>query len=553
MEWFKELINSQSVAHTVFLYSLVIAVGVSLGKVKFGGISLGITFVLFAGIIMGHFGLNANHIVIDFVKDFGLILFVFSIGLQVGPGFFSSFKRGGLTLNLLAGAIVISGALVTLVIHFITGTPLPVMAGIMSGAVTNTPGLGAAQQAMAQVYPDAGTSEMSLGYAVAYPFGVLGIILTMLILRRTFKINVSDELERYNEDINPSGELPERISIQVTNPSVFGRNISEVTEKVKGKFVISRIFHNGEIIAACSESTIMENDIILVVTQKEHTHEIVSQIGVLSSMDLSSRSGSLVSRQILVTNQDVFGRKLGTLKLRNKYNINITRLNRAGIELIASPGIRLQMGDKLTVVGDEGSLGKVSQVLGNSLKRLNEPNIVPIFIGILLGVILGSIPVKIPGIVNPLKLGLAGGPLIVAILMSKYGHKLQLSSYTTPSANLMLREIGIVLFLASVGITAGEKFIPTLISGDGFIWMAYGAIITLVPILIIGFYARFFLKRNYLEICGLLAGSMTDPPALAFANNIAQSEAPAVAYATVYPLVMFMRIFLAQLILLLFM
>lgn len=555
MEWINDLLFKESVAHTILIYCIVIAVGVLLGKIKIFGISLGITFVLFAGITMGHFGFSANHLVVDFVKDFGLILFVFSIGLQVGPGFFSSFRKGGLSLNLMAMAIVLLGGLITLVLHYVTGTSLPMLVGVMSGAVTNTPGLGAAQQAVNQLSsatPGIQVPEIGLGYAVAYPFGVLGIIITMLLIRKVSAININDELTLFNQDQHPTESLPEKISIQVTNQAVFNLTIPEISKVINREFVVSRVLRNGELLLASAETALNENDIILVVTQKGYIPEVVKKIGVQSEMDLSAKSGKLISRRVMVTNRDVFGKDLGSLRLRTRYNINITRVYRSGIELVATPNLRLQMGDKLTVVGDEKSMEKVIEQLGNSIKRLNEPNIVPIFIGILLGVILGSIPILIPGITNPIKLGLAGGPLIVAILLSKYGYRFSLVSYTTPSANLMLREIGIVLFLASVGLVAGQKFIPTLLSGDGFIWMGYGAIITLFPLLIVGFIARYFLKRNYLEICGLLSGSMTDPPALAYANTIAQSEAPAVAYATVYPLVMFLRIFIAQILILLF-
>lgn len=555
MNWLTDLFTVQTVAHTILVYSIIIIVGVFLGKLKVAGISLGITFVLFAGLAAGHFGLSANHIVIDFVKDFGLILFVFSIGLQVGPGFFSSFRKGGLILNILAMSVVFLGGLTTVVIHLVTGTSLPMMVGIMSGAVTNTPGLGAAQQALTQAAESApGTviPEIGLGYAVAYPFGVLGIILTMFAIKKIFGINVQKELELFNHDQHPEESIPEKISIQVTNRGIFGKTILDIAGMFSHEIVISRILRNGEIILASSETVIYENDIVLVVTQKSAIQDIVCLIGTESEMDISVKSGRLISRRIMVTNTEVFGKTLGSLKLRTRYNINITRLYRSGLELVASPNLRLQMGDKLTVVGDDKSLEKVIEELGNSIRRLNEPNIVPIFIGILLGVILGSIPFHIPGILNPIKLGLAGGPLIIAILLSKYGYKFSLVSYITPSANLMLREIGIVLFLASVGIVAGEGFIPTLLSGDGIIWMGYGAIITILPIVIVGFYSRIYLKKNYLEICGLLSGSMTDPPALAFANSITQSEAPAVAYATIYPLVMFLRIFVAQLLIMLF-
>ncbi len=554
MDWLNELLRGETVAHTIFLYSLVISAGIFLGKQRIFGISPGITFVLFAGIIMGHFGFSANHQVLEFVRDFGLILFVFSIGLQVGPGFFSSFRKGGLSLNLMALIIVLLGAVTTLAIHFITGTSLPMLAGIMSGAVTNTPGLGAAQNALHQA--NAGLPgdipEISIGYAVAYPFGVLGIILTMILIKKVLRIDIKTELELFNKEQHPEEVIPEKISLLVSNPEIFERTIQETSKILPHGIVISRVLHKGELIPATSGTIISQNDIILVVANRVLIPEIIKKVGSRSDMDLTSRSGNLISRRVMVTNREVFGKDLGSLRLRTRYNINITRIYRSGIELIASPAIRLQMGDRLTVVGDEKSLEKVAEELGNSLKRLNEPNLIPIFIGILLGVILGSIPVYIPGTINPLKLGLAGGPLIVAILLSKYGYRFSLVSYTTASANLMLRETGIVLFLASVGIMAGEKFVPAFTTGDGWIWMGYGALITLIPIILAGLYSRIILHKNYFEICGLLAGSMTDPPALAYANSIAQSEAPALAYATVYPLVMFLRIFVAQLIILLF-
>jgi putative transport protein len=555
VDWFKDLLWNETAAHTIFLYSIVIAAGVFLGKRKIWGVSLGISFVLFAGIAMGHFGFTANHQVVEFIRDFGLILFVFSIGLQVGPGFFSSFKKGGLTLNLLALAIVALGGLTTLLIHFISGTSLPMLVGVMSGAVTNTPGLGAAQNTLAQLSVSPAGSEIQdigLGYAVAYPFGVLGIILTMILLRKILKIDSKKELDILQNEMHPAESLPEKINILVNNPMIFGKSVEDISGLFGNGIVISRILHDGELLPATSETIINRNDIILVVAERGLVKEILKQTGTLSEMDLSVKTGKLISRRLLVTNKEVFGKSLGSLKLRTRFNINITRIYRSGIEFIPSPQIQLQMGDRVTVVGEEKSIGKVTEQLGNSMKRLEEPNIIPIFIGILLGVVLGSIPVHIPGMLHPLKLGLAGGPLIIAILLSKYGHRFSLVSYTTASANLMLREIGIVLFLASVGIISGEKFIPTLTSGDGLIWMGYGAMITVLPLMIVGFYARIVSKRNYFEVCGLLSGSMTDPPALAFANGLAQSEAPSVAYATVYPLVMFLRIFIAQLLILLF-
>ncbi|HPT14918.1 MAG TPA: putative transporter [Bacteroidales bacterium] len=551
MEWLRDLLFNESVAQTVIIYSFVIAIGVALGKVKIYNISLGITLVLFAGIAIGHFGFRINHQVLDFAKDFGLILFVFAVGLQLGPGFFSSFRKGGLTLNLLATAVVLLGVATVIILHFVTGASMPVMVGIMSGAVTNTPGLGAAQQAVKEVAPG-GATDISLGYAVAYPFGVLGIIITMLLIRRFTGTNLSEEMKQFDRMKNPEENLPEKVSITITNAAITGKKIVELRHLMHNETVISRVLHDGEITAAHSDTVLNEGDIALFVSHKGDIRTLVADFGKRSDIDLSEQPGKLMSKQVLVTRPAVSGKTLESLQLRTRFGVNITRIYRSGIELVATPHLRLQIGDKVTIVGDESSIDSVARLLGDSLRRLNEPNLFPIFIGIMLGALLGSIPIVIGGMPTPVKLGLAGGPLIIAILLSKFGYKLSLTSYTTPSANLMLREIGIVLFLASVGIKAGEKFIPTLASGDGFIWMAYGAIITLIPIMIVGLITKIVLKRNYFEVCGLLAGSMTDPPALAFANSIAQSEAPAVAYATVYPLVMFLRIVAAQLLVMLF-
>lgn len=555
MEWFKDLLWNETAAQTIILYCIVISVGVFLGKQKIWGVSLGITFVLFAGIALGHFGFTFNNHVVEFIRDFGLILFVFSIGLQVGPGFFSSFRKGGLKLNLMALAVVLLGGLITLIIHYLSGTSLPVMVGVMSGAVTNTPGLGAAQNALAQIGMGGGETgfpDISLGYAVAYPFGVLGIIFSMIFLRIFLRIDAKKEIETLQNEIHPAETFPEKLNILVSNPAVFNKSVSEISGLIGPGFIISRVLHKGEPVLATSDMIIHENDVILVVVERGLVPDILKKIGTISKMDLSTKPGHLISRRLLVTNKEVFGQTLGSLRLRARFNINITRIYRSGIEFIPTPQLKLQMGDSLTVVGDEKLIEMVSKQLGNSMKRIEEPNIIPIFIGILFGVIIGSIPFKVPGLSNPLKLGIAGGPLIVAILISKYGHRFSLVSYTTVSANLMLRELGIVLFLASVGIMSGEKFISRLESGEGFVWMAYGAVITVLPSIIVGLFAIVILKRNYFEICGFLSGSMTDPPALAFATDFAQSEAPSVAYATVYPLVMFLRIFTAQLLILLF-
>jgi len=555
MNWFNNLLTQDSVAHTILIFSLVIATGVALGKVKISGISLGVAFVLFTGILAGHIGLKVNPIALEFVRDFGLVLFVFFIGLQLGPGFFSSLKKDGLTLNLLATATVTGGVLTAIVIHYISGVSIPVITGIMSGAVTNTPGLGAAQQALEQA--TAGTPgiifpDPALGYAVAYPFGVLGTILTMLLIRRLSGTDIIRERQEYEQWQHPQGAKPERTSIVIKNPKISGKKIREISHHLKNDAVISRILHEGLESIATSETICENGDIVLLVAQKDDIPELIKLLGEPSVFDLTAYPGKLVSRQVFVTNSHVIGKKLSSLKLRSRFEINITRITRAGIELVAHPDIGLQFGDKLTIVGDEKHIENVAQLLGNSLNRLEEPGLFPVFTGILIGILLGSIPMAIPGIPTPVKLGMAGGPLIIAILLSRYGYKLSLNSYTTPSANKMLRETGIVLFLASVGLKAGENFVPTLLSGHGYIWMGYGVFITMIPILIIGFITKFILKRNFFELCGLLSGSMTDPPALAFANSIAQSDAPSVAYATVYPLVMFLRIIAAQLMILLF-
>jgi putative transport protein len=542
MEWFRNLLWNESVAQTVLVYSLIIAVGVALGKIKIFKISLGITFVLFAGITAGHMGFHLNMQVVDFLRDFGLIIFVFFIGLQVGPSFFSSFLKGGLTMNLLAMGVVLLGATTAVIIHFITGTSMTMMVGIMSGAVTNTPGLGAAQQAIKQAAEGASGPDIGLGYAVAYPFGVLGIIFTMLFVKKIFKIEIKTEQENFEKNLVQSENIPEKVNISITNPAVFGCKISEFQHHFIDDAIITRVMHNGVVSAITQDTILHENDTILLVASKKDVFILIKLFGEISTNDLESLPGNLISKKILVTNQKVSGKSLSSLNLKMKYGVSVTRIYRAGMDLIATPNFHIQKGDKIVAVGDEKSMESVTNLLGDSIKRLDEPNLIPIFIGILLGVILGSIPFAISGIPTPVKLGLAGGPLIIAILISKFGYRVNLSTYTTPSSNLIMRETGIVLFLASVGIKSGEKFIQVLISGDGLTWMFYGALITILPILIIGLISKLFLKRNYFEICGLLSGSMTDPPALAFANSIAQSEAPAVTYATVYPLVMFMRI-----------
>ena len=557
MEWIKELVFGTSVGHSILLLSVVIASGIFLGKIKIGGISLGITFVLFVGITLGHFGLEINHEILHFFKEFGLILFVYSVGMQVGPGFFSSFKKGGVTLNMLATGVVLLGVTTMLVIHYITGIPIPMMVGILSGAVTNTPGLGAAQQAYSDITGSSG-SDIALGYAVAYPLGVVGIILSIVSIRWFFRVNFDDETKDMNEKDDAHIHGAKGISLQVKNPAVFGKKVGElVTVLEHCEFVISRILYaeNNHISLVDTDTILHENDKIFVITTDHDTNTLKTIIGEEIPMERKQwirAESQFINRRILITKSEINGKHLGELKLRKLYGINITRINRAGVDLVATPGLMLQLGDRVNVVGTEKAIASVEEVLGNSMKRLNEPNLIPIFLGIALGIILGSIPIAFPGIPQPVKLGLAGGPLIVAILISRFGYKYKLVTYTTMSANLMLREIGITIFLACVGLEAGGRFFDTIINEGGYAWIGYGFIITTIPVVTIGIIARKVCKLNYYTIMGLLAGSTTDPPALAYSNATAGNDMPAVSYATVYPLTMFLRVLTAQLIILMY-
>ncbi len=556
MEWLNDLFWGDGIAHTVLLFSFVIAAGITLGKIKVFGISLGITFVLFVGILAGHFGFHVNHEILHFMKEFGLILFVYSVGLQVGPGFFSSFKKGGIKLNMLACSIVFLGVATTITLHFITGLPISTMVGILSGAVTNTPGLGAAQEAYRNVL---GTPDptIAMGYAVAYPLGVVGIILSMIFLKAVFRVKQESETENLQSTNNQKSASMGTISLEVKNPAIFGKAVSEIARLIDRKFVISRVCHqaNEQIEIVSSQTILNEGDRVFVVVTATDMNAVKAFIGKEIDMDESDWNkldNQLISRRFIITKSELNGRTIGQLKLRNNFGINITRVNRAGIDLIAQPNLQLQMGDRVTVVGTEVAVRNVEQVLGNKMKRLNEPNLIPIFIGIFLGVLLGSIPFAFPGIPQPVKLGLAGGPLIVAILISIFGPKYKLVTYTTMSANLMLREVGICLFLACVGIGAGDGFVDTIVNKGGFNWIGLGFIITVLPLLIVGFVGRKIYKINFFTLMGLMAGSMTDPPALAYANTIAGNDAPAVSYASVYPLTMFLRVLSAQLLILIF-
>ena len=557
MNWINDLLWGEGIGHSILLLSFVIAAGIQLGKIKVFGVALGLTLVLFVGIILGHFGFTINHNEIHFFKEFGLILFVYSVGMQVGPGFFSSFKQGGITLNMLACGIVFLGVLTAVILHYATGIPMPTMVGILSGAVTNTPGLGAAQQAFSDMH---GVSDntIALGYAVAYPLGVIGIILSIILIKYIFRVSFDKENEQLNSEDSSHTNEAKPISLIVKNPAIFNKTVAELSNLLEHRdFVISRVWRdsNKQIEIASANTVLQENDKVFVITTETDAETIKTFIGEEIDMERKQwirMESQFINRRILITKPELNGKRLGQLKLRKLYGINITRINRAGVDLVAKPGLTLQVGDRVNVVGTETAVSNVEKVLGNSMKRLNEPNLITIFVGIALGIVLGSIPISFPGIPQPVKLGLAGGPLVVAILISRFGYHYKLITYTTQSANLMLREIGITLFLACVGISAGDGFVDTIVNNGGFAWIGYGFIITFVPLMIIGCIGRYFCKVNYFTLMGLIAGSTTDPPALAYSNATAGNDAPSVGYATVYPLTMFLRVLTAQLLILFF-
>ena len=556
MNWLQDLLtNPNSIAHIVALYAFVIAAGVLLGKIKFFGISLGVTFVLFVGILAGHFGFTGNPAILSFVQDFGLILFVFCIGLQVGPSFFSSFKRGGITLNLLAVGIVFLNIAVALILYFaLQGrVDIPMMVGILCGAVTNTPGLGAANEALQQLHYQG--PEIAMGYACAYPLGVMGIILSMIIIRYICRVDVqrdSDEIQK-GEEANPHMK-PYTISLKVQNEALSGKTLSQVQNFLARDFVCTRIIQDGHMITPNANTVLRLGDRMFLVCAEDDSEAIMAFIGPKIEQDwdaTNQQDKPMVSRRILVTQPNINGKTLGELHFSSMYGVNVTRVNRSGMDLFAARQLRLQVGDRVMVVGPQDAIERVANLLGNQLRRLDHPNIVTIFVGILCGILFGSLPIAIPGMPTPVKLGLAGGPLIISILIGRFGHKVKLVTYTTMSANLMLREVGLVLFLASVGIKAGENFVQMVVEGDGVLYVGLGFLITFIPLLITGIIARWHHRVNYFTLMGLIAGSNTDPPALAYANQIAGNDAPAVGYSTVYPLTMFLRILTAQLLILL--
>ncbi len=565
MDWILELLSpkdaatdaASSIAYVVLLYAFVIALGVRLGKIKIFGVSLGVTFVLFVGLVMGHFGYGINAEILHFVREFGLILFIFSIGLQVGPGFFSSFKEGGMRLNGLAVLVITLNIGVALSIFYGVGNiNITDLVGILSGAVTNTPGLGAAQQTLLEVQGAGEATRqsvqgMSMGYAAAYPLGVVGIILSMILLKIFFKIKLENETKNIEIENEQSQLKPHVVTYEVSNKLINGVSILKLHDIIERNFVVSRLkTTDGEIIIPNSQTILHEGDLMLCVLSVQDEDIMKSVIGPQIEMDWDANPGPVVSRRILITKSDFNGRKIGSLRLRMGYKLNATRVNRAGVDLLASPNLPLQVGDRLTVVGNIDDINRLATKLGNSMKRLNEPNMVTLFIGIFFGILVGSIPIAFPGMSVPMKLGLAGGPLVVAILIGRFGYKMHLVTYTSSSASLLLREIGICLFLASVGLSSGARFAETVFNTQGMMWVLYGFAITLIPLIIVSIIARSRYKLNYYTIMGLVSGSCTDPPALAYANKTANNDAPAVAYSTVYPLTMFLRVITAQILIL---
>lgn len=559
MDWLINLFTTtDSVAHIVLLYAIVIAVGVYLGKIKIGGISIGVTFVLFAGIAAGHIGFTAPTNILSFLQEFGLILFVFMIGLQVGPGFLESFRKGGITLNLLSTVMVVLNVIVMFACYYIffdTSDPknLPMMVGTLYGAVTNTPGLGAANETLYSIFDKGEVPQIASGYACAYPLGVLGIIGATIAIKYIFGIKLEKEEEELAKEEEDNDDVkPHFMDLEVTNLYLEGKTLAQVHNFLNRDFVCSRILHDGHV-SIPNDSTIFHiGDKLFVVCAENDAEAIIAFIGPTINVDWKKQDEPMVSKRILVTRSSINGKTLGQMHFSSAYGVNVTRVTRQGMDLFAIPSLSLQVGDRIMVVGHEDAVNRVAAVMGNSIKRLDAPNIATIFVGVFIGILFGSIPVAIPGIPVPIKLGIAGGPLIIAILIGRYGYKVHLVTYTTTSANMMLREIGLMLFLASVGIKAGDGFLETVIQGDGVKYVYTGFLITIIPILIIGIIARKKYKFNYFTIMGMIAGTYTDPPALAYANSICSKEAPSIGYSTVYPLSMFLRIFTAQIIVLFF-
>lgn len=533
----------------VLILSVVSAVGVYLGKIKFFGVSLGVTFVFFAGILAGHLGIEVNKDMLNFAQNFGLIIFVYALGLQVGPGFFSSLKKGGVELNMMGLAVIVIGILCTLIFHWTSGISIPTMVGLLSGAVTNTPALGAAQQALIQMRPGEteAVTDMALACAVTYPLGVVGVILAIIVLRAMF----AKKMENSHKEQDSTTFVAE---FQVLNPSIYNKSIQEVMRLTEKRFVISRVWHEGKVCIPTSETLLREKDHLLVISIKSDVEYIKTLFGEQENKDWNKEDidwnaidSQLISRRIVVTRDRINGVKLGSLRLRNLYGINITRVNRAGIDLLASKNLRLQIGDRLTIVGEANSVNNVGKILGNEMKRLDNPNLLAIFVGLTLGVLIGAIPIFLPGMDTPIKLGVAGGPIIVGILMGAFGPRIHLTTYTTQSANLMMRQFGIVIYLAGLGIDSGAHFFETVFRAEGLMWIGVGFLLTIIPVLIVGIIASQFFKLDYAHNVGMLCGSMANPMALNYANTTVEGDEPSVSYATVYPLSMFIRVISAQL------
>lgn len=555
MNWIQEILCEPSVVQTVIVLATVSAVGIYLGKIKIFGISLGVTFVFFAGIVASHFGVRVNRDMLAFAQNFGLMVFIYTLGLQVGPGFLSSFKTGGIKLNMLSLGVVLAGTLMALGLCLITNVPLSDMMGLLSGAVTNTPMLGAAQQALMQVDPEntKGVTDMALACAVTYPLGVIGVILAIITLRRFSGTGKGKQ----NRDENASKTYV--AEFLVSNPAIFGKSIKEAMRLTDRHFVISRLWRNGKVCIPTSETRLMKGDQLLVVSVRADVEKATALFGEQEDgdwnkegIDWNAIDSQLISRRILVTRNRINGVKLGSLKLRNLYGVNITRINRAGIDLLASPDLHLQVGDKLTIVGEANAVANAGKILGDEAKRLNKPNLLAIFIGLAVGVFIGAIPFSIPGMSTPVKLGIAGGPIIIGILMGAFGSRLHLTTYTTESANLMMREFGLVVYLAGLGLDSGEHFFETVFRTEGLIWLAIGLFLAIVPVLIVGWAASRFFNVDYAHNVGMLCGSMANPMALNYANTTVTGDEPSVSYATVYPLSIFVRVITAQLILLFF-
>lgn len=548
MDWLRNLITEPSIAQAVIFYGLVIALGIWFGKIKLFGVSLGITWVLFIGVLVSYFGVVVNKEIKDFIKEFGLILFVYSIGLQVGPGFFASLKKNALGNNLLASLVVITGIVVTLLLYFLSDFHISVMTGVMSGAVTNTPGLAAAQSAAKDLHSVNTPDFMALAYAVTYPFGVFGIILTLLILKKFFRVDIQTEQELHRKLNAIRSKRLVTAHLKLENRQLIGKPLRKVFSFLKEPVVVSRIYHQGEVITPTPDLQLAEDDVMLVVASKHEMEKLKLLIGSTSEMNLKAQPKSnLISRTIVVTRKNVTHKRLGDIPELHQQDFTLTRLNRAGVEMVPHGGIMLQLADTINVVGTEEGVKIASDAIGNSLKRLEVPDLAPIFIGIVMGVILGSIPFYLPGMPVPVKIGMAAGPLIIALILSRYGNKIYLNNYTTNSANLMIRELGITLFLASVGLGSGANLSTAFADGSGWHWMWMGVIITVFPLLLVGIIAHKFFRKTYFEICGLLAGASTDPPALAFALKMAGNDIPSSTYATIYPLTMILRILGAQL------